>query len=65
MLLACSSRKAEDKSSVGHVAATGTLDAFSFGSNVVGEDARNKFTASYVYGAGYGKVYSFPNPTIP
>jgi len=62
---ACSSRKAEDESSVGHVAATGTLDAFSYGSGVVGEDARNKFTASYLYDVGYKKVYAFPTPTIP
>ena len=59
---ACSSRKVEDESSVGHVAATGTLDAFSFGSGVVGEDARNKFTASYLYDVGYKKVYAFPTP---
>ena len=62
---ACSSRKQEDEASVGHVAATGTLDAFTYGVNIVGEDARNKHTASYVYGVGYTKVYAFPNPTIP
>ena len=50
---------------MGHVAATGTLDAFTYSINVVGEDARNKYTARYVYGAGYTKVYAFPNPTIP
>ena len=62
---ACSSRKQEDEASVGHVSATGTLDTFTYGNNVVGEDARNKYTASYVYGSGYTKVYAFPNPTIP
>ena len=46
---ACSSRKSEDESSVGHVAATGTLDAFSFGSGVVGVG----YAYTFLYPASY------------
>ena len=53
---ACSSRKAEDESSVGHVAATGTLDAFAYGSGVVGEDCSRYFNEvrSIPYTIQYG-----------